>query len=178
MTRSLVFFAPLLTFGIPELHVSGLALLAAIGPTVLAMAFGWANIRLGLSSRMVEMLGPLGSMDRARDLIYFFSGGAAQEYLYRWVVFVAFTPLLDWVVIPLSVLLFVGEHVLHAVARSTWDARDVVVHAVLGTVYAAVMYLTGSWLAVAIAHTVYNLPNVVQTLLRPSIPKRQPVPVA
>jgi hypothetical protein len=170
LLRSLVFLAPLPFLPAPELTPPPWALGAGLVIGVAAVATQWRETRRWLQPAYLRLLGPVTPVDRARDLIHASVGGAAQEYLYRGAVLIAFTPLLGPGAVLLAATLFVVEHLVQRDA--VWDRKDIALHAALSLALGAVAYAGGGLLPAIIGHTIYNLPNVIVTLRRPGEPAR------
>jgi membrane protease YdiL (CAAX protease family) len=166
--RSVAYFLPVLLLGVPDLRPAIAPIALAAGITLAVLLRDWRLLTLNLNPRFTALLPPVSRSERFRDVLYFGSGGAAQEYLYRGVLLAALAPYGGVLAVGVTTALFVAEHLVHMNARSAWDRQDVINHCVLGGTYGAIVYGTGSLAAVMIAHTLFNLPNVVQVLMMPS----------
>ncbi|MBO3747359.1 CPBP family intramembrane metalloprotease [Streptosporangiaceae bacterium NEAU-GS5] len=165
--RVAVYLLPWAVVGPPRLTAGPAALAAGVVIAIPPLAAEWRSIGFSLRRDVLRGM-PIDAVRRTQDLITFSLGGAAQEYLYRWVLLV---PLLAWnavAAVGASAVLFAVEHHLHLNGSRTWDRQDVAVHLYLGVALGAAVWLTGSLTVALVAHTLYNLPNVLHTALRPA----------
>ena len=178
--RVAVFLLPWPWLGLPFAKVAPLPLLAGVLIGALSLGSQWREVRSGLSRRYIALLPGISPADRSRDLFLYLSAGAAQEFLYRGVLLAAIDALAGPVpAIAITAGMFVAEHALQFDAASSWDRRDYVTQGVLGVVFGASVLATGCLAVAVAAHTLYNVPQVMQTVLRPSSrPRRaaQPMP--
>lgn len=166
--------------GFPDWHPQLLPTVITVAVAVAILAADWDILKLNFSPGFASYFPPLDRAEKLREVLHFALGGAVQEYLYRGLILSFAIPYLGIWAVALSTALFVTEHLLHLDAKTTWDKRDILNHAVLGLTFSLVYYVTDSFAAVVIAHTVFNAPNVVQTLMRESPPTAtalQPAPV-
>jgi len=167
--RVAVYFIPVVAVNFPYPAISDPALISAVLIGVAGLAVQRREIRTGLSCRYLRLLPPVGHVDRGRDLFFFGSSGAAQEYLYHGVLLAGLAgfPVLA---VSLTTALFVAEHLVQLGARKQWDLKDKGIHSALGLALGCTVIVGHSLPAAMIGHTIYNLPNVIQAILRPGVP--------
>jgi Type II CAAX prenyl endopeptidase Rce1-like len=171
--RVLVYFPPLLVVGLPSLRTSVAAIAAGLAIGLIPIFFELHNLRVMFSPAYLTV-SPVTATNRTMDIISFSLSGVCQEYLYRGLILAA---LLGWSrpgAVVISTLAFVAEHLLHLGGRAYWDLQDVIIHTYLGLALGTLVVLTGSLTAAMAGHTLYNLPNLLLAIRRPSTAKNPP----
>ncbi|HEY3606291.1 MAG TPA: CPBP family intramembrane glutamic endopeptidase [Pseudonocardiaceae bacterium] len=167
-TRVVVFFVPLLFLGLPALGWSLPGVVCGVAVAAIGLWSERYELRSSCRADLIESMPYESRVDRSADLLFHLGSGVAQEYLYRGLGMAVLVPLIGVGAIPVTAALFVGEHVAHPNGLSNWDRHDLLWQAFLGLTLGGIVYVTGSLPAAILAHTVYNAPNVVLTVLRPT----------
>lgn len=173
LARSLVFLPAMAILPAPVVTCSWPAAAVGISVGLAGLTAQRTEMRRWLTPGRARLLGPLTRIDRVRDILHFSVGGAAQEYLYRYVVIMVATPILGAGSILISAALFVVEHLIQR-KTSAWDTKDIIIHLLLGLSLGGSAYWSGSLLPAIIGHTIYNSPNVVIAVLRPKQEELEP----
>lgn len=164
LARVAVFLAPL---PFVEVNLAATAVPAALGAGVgMVLLAPDARILARSLSTDIALLGPQSRFETVRDVLFFSTCGAAQEYLYRGVLLAGLAQAFGWLAVPVATALFVAEHAAHGFGGLTFDVHDYSVQTVMGVTLGVLAYRCGGILPALIGHTVYNLPNVVQAVLR------------
>ncbi|MGW7074679.1 CPBP family glutamic-type intramembrane protease [Streptomyces sp. NPDC054866] len=150
---------------LPSFSPAWWALLAGFLVGATGVALEWKEVNRWLQPTYLRLFPSITPLDRSRDILHFAFCGAAQEYLYRYVVIFAVAPVMGPIAILLSAALFVGEHMVQRSAGA-WDRRDLVIHAGMGLALGGLAYGNGL-LPALIGHTVYNAPNLLVSARRP-----------
>jgi hypothetical protein len=168
LLRHAVFFVVFPFLAVPPM---GTAASCAMGSAAgaIALGFQWKEIRRSFEPAYLKLFPPIGAIDRTRDLITFGFAGAAQEYLYRYAVLVALSPLIGYASVLVAAVLFTVEHLIHP--GGSWDIKDLMLQALLAIVLGTIVYVGGGLLPAVLGHTVFNLPAVLFAARRPA--KRQ-----
>ncbi|MFF1659163.1 type II CAAX prenyl endopeptidase Rce1 family protein [Streptomyces sp. NPDC058255] len=166
------FIYPLLFGVFPSSSLSLQALAIGILIPIPALASEMRNIRMGLSKNFLAILGPISTKEKMRLGLRDSLAGICQEYLYRSLLLFAFVDALGWAAVAFTAFLFVIEHQLHAGA--SWDLQDIAIHAYLGLALGALCYTSETWWPAVLGHSIFNLPNIVQTLRRPNEANMEP----
>jgi membrane protease YdiL (CAAX protease family) len=161
-----VFFAPLpfapgLDWSAPLVAVAA----GAVVGLVLLVPDG-RILRRSLHPGFHAMMPRQNGVDATRDLIVAGGSGIAQEYLYRGLLLLGLAQLIGWWALPVSAALFVLEHLVQGLGGHHYDPRDIAAQVALSLGLGALALLTGSILPAVIGHTVYNLPGVIQVIVR------------
>lgn len=154
-------FAPALDWSAPVVPI---AAGAAVGLVLLVPDA--RILRRSLHPGFQAMMPRQNGVDATRDLIVAGGSGIAQEYLYRGLLLLGLAPLIGWWALPVSAALFVLEHVVQGLGGHFYDPRDIAAQAALSLGLGTLVLLTGSILPAVVGHTVYNLPGVVQVIVR------------
>lgn len=163
--RVAVFLAPLPFVGVAvEAAPGAIALGAGLG--LLLLAPDARLIRFALSRAGTALLGAQAPSESVRDAFFYATCGAAQEYLYRGVLLAGLAPLMGWWALPVSAGLFVVEHAAQGGGGFTFDLRDYTVQVALSLGLGALVLTSGGLMPALVGHTLYNMPNVLQALLR------------
>ncbi|HEY7483634.1 MAG TPA: CPBP family glutamic-type intramembrane protease [Streptosporangiaceae bacterium] len=149
---------------------------ACLGPVVLWQAATWRRIRIRLSLARRRVFPPVPADERAGAIALYGLSGPCQELLHRGVLPAGLVPLLGVATVPITTLTFVAEHVLTSNPNVRRTGRDIAVWTVMSLLFGAVVYIDPAalWCA-AVAHTLFNLPNVVQWSL---MTVRRPIEVS
>jgi hypothetical protein len=172
--RLAAFFVPMLVAGVPRLAWSWWGAGAAVGVAAVGLYAERDNLRTSLRPRILRLMPYERPVDRAADVLFYLGAGAAQEYLHRGLWFVALVPLIGPWTIPVSAVLFVAEHLAQPSRLNRWDHHDLVWQAFLSVALGTLVYLTGALPVAILGHTLYNLPNALQSILRPVEPPPRP----
>ena len=166
LARVALFFAPL-PFA-PGLTWSSAPIAVAAGAAV-GLALLVPDIRIlrrSLHPGFQAMLPRQTGVDATRDLIVAGGSGVAQEYLYRGLLLLGMSAFIGWWALPVAAALFVLEHLVQGLGGHYYDPRDIAAQAALSLGLGTLVLLSGSILPAVVGHTVYNLPGVIQVVIR------------